>query len=695
MFSFISKYRVLLFTGIGTWLIYVAHNFSVAYRLQANPELVLLHEGLNDLTLFVFYLANILMVRQIAHNQKGRNPADMLWNVVLTGITGAVSIRIAMFFTAPYEGTPFELFTHPFLDALRMYVFVLFLFAAIYTFKRFIFFINSKQKNYLWQTFEFLMVLGLLMVFENPFYFISEWIKMLLLILTLILILYFCTYIRWVGYLSFTQKLNTIGMLLLNIVMITAFSYVEDLFSYSISSLIHEFFFYKYFLIGQAALFILIYSAFSILVLIFNLPTSSVYEQTRTDLESIQKIHKSILPGQAKEGSLRTLLEAIMLSSGAQHGWVELEGESTPGIISGIEVSEIEDLQQNINLRKYVLDTHKPYQIQDINRFFRLNRWDRRFRSMLILPIQTRFADLGAVFIVRDIPNGFNEDNIEVLQSFANQAALALENLTLTEKSIEIERFQEQLAIARQMQEKLYPKAFPTCIDLDIYAHNKQSEAVGGDYYDILNTHDGIYKVVVGDVSGKGTTAAFYMAEVKGMFQALARTNLAPDTVIINMNEGLAQCMDKGSFLTLTCMEINMNTNMARIVRAGHCPTLYYSALQQEWIWLNQGGIALGVIRNDSFPNYVVMEDVPLHPGDQFVLFTDGIVEARNDAGDEFGYERLKNILKEYIHASAAEDGKSIIKHIESFSGGYIEDDYTLMLIRINGKETIDTHSRI
>lgn len=683
MFSFISKYRVLLFTGIGTWLIYVAHNFSIAYRLQANPELILLQEGLSDLTLFVFYLANILMVRQIMNDQKGRNPADMLWNVVLTGIAGAVAIRSAMFFTAPYEGTYLELFTHPFLDALRMYVFVLFLFTAIYTFKRFIFFINSKQKNTLWQVFELLMILGLLMVFENPFYIISDYVKTTLLLLTLGLILYFCTYIRWVGYLTFKQKLNTIGMLFLNIIMLTAFSYVEDLFSYSISSLIHEFFFYKYYLIGQAALFILIYSLFSILVLVFNLPTSSVYEQTRTDLASIQKIHKSILPGQAKEGSLRTLLEAIMLSSGATLGWVELEGESTPGIMSGITPAEILELEQSINFRKYALDTQKPYQIQDFNRFFRLKRRDSRFRSMLILPIQTRFADLGAVFVIRDIPNGFNDDNIEVLQSFANQAALALENLTLTEKSIEIERFQEQLAIARHMQEKLYPKAFPQSLDMDIYAHNKQSEAVGGDYYDILNTDDGVYKVVVGDVSGKGTTAAFYMAEVKGMFQSLARTQLAPDEMVMNINEGLAQCLDVGSFLTLTSMEINMHTKTARIVRAGHCPTLYYCAQKDTWHWLDKGGIALGVIRNATFSNHLVMEEVEVHPGDQFVLFTDGIAEARNDAGDEFGYERIKEEVIRYSFESAADAGKAIINCIEDFSGGYIEDDYTLMIIRL------------
>jgi len=683
LLSFIARYRILLFTAIGTWLIYVAHNLSVAYRLQANPELALLNEGLKDLILFMFFLANILVIRQIIGELKQRNPAQLLWYVLITGLTGLLILMVTGKILARYDGTPAELFTHPFLEALELYVLLIFLFSAIYTFRKFIFFIRNKSKYKFWQLFEFLLLLGLILVFENPFVFISEWIKAILLLASLVLMLYFCTYIRWVGYLSLRQKLNTIFRLFLCVFLLFVFSYKEDLFSYSFRSLIHEFFFYNYFMLGQVALFIAIYSIYSILVLAFNLPTSSVYEQTRSDLESFQKIQRSILPGQAKEGTLRTLLEAVMLSSEAQYGWVELDSNQEYVLSSGLLSTEVDAIKQNLNLRRYVLELRRPYNIPDLFRFNRLKVGDKRFRSLIVLPIQTRFTSHGALFVLKDIPVGFNEENLQVLQSFADQAALALENITLTEKSIEIERFQEQLAIARQMQEKLYPLSFPSHPDLEVFAMNQQAEAVGGDYYDIICLSPGKYCIVIGDVSGKGTTAAFYMAEMKGMFQVLARTDISPKAFITTVNLGLAQCLDKGSFITLTYLILDINTGKSEMIRAGHCPTLFYSAKNQSLEWLKEGGPALGVFRDSQFDQHINSEALNIEAGDRFILYTDGILEARNDKGEEYGYDRLKTIVQSGIQMPPKELSEMIIEHVKLFSGGYIEDDFTLMIMEV------------
>lgn len=653
--------------------------------MQTNPELVMLHEGFGDMILFIFFLSNILLVRQVVQDGRDRNPEYLLRLVLYTGFTGILAVFLARWYLAPYENTPQELFTQPFLHSVILLALIIFLFTGIYTFKKFIFYTGSRVRPILWFFFELLLGAGLLIVFENPFYFISEWIKVSLLVLSLGLIAYFSVFTRWVAYLTLRQKLNSILLLAMTVVILFLLIYEEGLFTYNLSSMIHEFFFYRYFLLGVAALFIASYALFSILVLVFNLPTGFVFEKTRKDLVSIQKIQQSILPGLAQEGAARTLLEAAMLSSNSSAGWIEMEGENEPLICHGINAKESSSLKQDVNLRKLVLEKREVWQIQDLLKDHPLNFLNRKFRSLLVIPIQTRFANLGSLFLVQDIPSGFSEENIFVLKSFADQAALALENIILTEKSLEIERYREQLAIARQMQEKLYPAHFPDSEYIRVFARNQQAESVGGDYYDILNTGEGVYKIIIGDVSGKGTTAAFYMAQVKGMFQSLARTTADPVRFLTLINQAISTCMDKGSFITLTYIHLDLNTGKAWIARAGHCPALYYSSAEKKPLWLIEGGLALGVIRDASFTNHIKTQEISVQPGDRLFLFTDGIVEARDDQGEEFEYERFMTAAQAGIQLNPEELSQKIIQEVQDFSGGFIEDDYTLMILDITG----------
>lgn len=653
--------------------------------MQANPEMVLIHEGFGDMILFMFFLTNILLVRRVVYDGKDRNPEHMLRIVLYTGAVGILAVFFSRWYLSPYRNTEQELITLPVLHAITLLALHIFVFTGIYTFKKFIFYTGSRVRPALWTIFEIFLGAGLLIVFENPFYFISEWIKVGLLIISLGIIAYFSVFTRWVAYLTLRQKLNSIFYLGMTVVVLVMLMYEEGVFTYDLSSLIHEYFFYRYFLMGVAALFIASYSIFSILVLIFNLPTGFVFEKTRKDLVSIQKIQQSILPGLAQEGAARTLLEAAILSSNSSAGWIEMEGEMEPLICHGIEEKDTHSLKQDVNLRKLVLNKREVWQNQDLNRNHLLSFKGRKYRSLVVLPIQTRFTNIGALFLVQNISFGFSEDNIFVLKSFADQAALALENIALNEKSLEIERYREQLAIARQMQQKLYPTRFPDSPYIRVFARNQQAESVGGDYYDILRTGEGVYKIIIGDVSGKGTTAAFYMAQVKGMFQSLARTTADPIRFITLINQAISSCMDKGSFITLTYIQLDLTIGKAWIARAGHCPTLFYSGKEKKSVWLIEGGLALGVIREEGFLEHIKTQEISVQTGDRLILFTDGIVEARDDQGDEFDYERLMNAVQTGIQLSPEELSQNIIQEVQHFSGGVIEDDYTLMIIDITG----------
>jgi phosphoserine phosphatase RsbU/P len=685
LIDFLYRYKYYLLAGLGSWLLFVAQQLSIAYRMQANPEMVLIHEGFGDMILFMFFLTNILLVRRVVHDGKDRNPEHLLRIVLYTGAIGIGAVFFSRWYLSPYQNTEQELITLPVLHAITLLALHIFVFTGIYTFKKFIFYTGSRVRTGLWTIFEVFLGAGLLIVFENPFYFISEWIKVGLLIISLGIIAYFSVFTRWVAYLTLKQKLNSIFLLGMTVVILFLLMYEEGVFTYDLSSLIHEYFFYRYFLMGVAALFIASYSLFSILVLIFNLPTGFVFEKTRKDLVSIQKIQQSILPGLAQEGAARTLLEAAILSSNSSAGWIEMEGEKDSFICHGIQENDTHPLKQDVNLRKLVLDKREIWQNQDLTKNQPFSFKKRKYRSLIVLPIQTRFANIGALFLVQDIPFGFSEDNIFVLKSFADQAALALENISLTEKSLEIERYREQLAIARQMQQKLYPTQFPDSPYIRVFARNQQAESVGGDYYDILRTGEGIYKIIIGDVSGKGTTAAFYMAQVKGMFQSLARTKADPVRFITLINQAISTCMDKGSFITLTYIELDLTIGKAWIARAGHCPTLFYSGQEKKSLWLIEGGLALGVVREEGFSQHIKTQEISVQPGDRLMLFTDGIVEARDEKGEEFDYERFMSAAQNGIRLSPEDLSQSIIQEVQDFSGGVIEDDYTLMIIDITG----------
>ena len=172
---------------------------------------------------------------------------------------------------------------------------------------------------------------------------------------------------------------------------------------------------------------------------------------------------------------------------------------------------------------------------------------------------------------------------------------------------------------------------------------SQDAAEIGGDYYDVVHTAEDIYKVALGDVSGKGTTAAFYMAETKGIFQALTHLDMTVSEFIISANRALAQCFSKGSFMTLTYLHIDMKNKMVELLRAGHCPTLYYSAGTDKLNSLSTGSIGLGIIRDETFKDYLTETDkFNFESGDLLILFTDGIIEARNPAKEEFGMDQAK-----------------------------------------------------
>jgi serine phosphatase RsbU (regulator of sigma subunit) len=249
----------------------------------------------------------------------------------------------------------------------------------------------------------------------------------------------------------------------------------------------------------------------------------------------------------------------------------------------------------------------------------------------------------------------------------------------------EKERLEEELRIARQIQMSLLPAqgAF-TLPGLRVAALCLPAAEVGGDYYDLLPLSDTRMGVLVADVSGKGTSAALYMAELKGLVLSLSRIYDSPARLLAEANRILSANMDARSFITMTYAVVDTARRTMRHARAGHNPILHFEAATGKTHVLTPPGLGLGIDRGPRFEQVLEEVEVPLASGDLFLFFTDGLSEAMNTRSELFGEGRLRAILEQSSTFSGEELKDRILAEIRAFVGEAAQhDDMTLVLLKV------------
>ena len=578
---------------------------------------------------------------------------------------------------------------------VNLYALIIFYLSAIFIFKRFVLYQKTQNKLLGWQFFLAILGLGTLFPLLQPLLQVSPWtyLPSFLLFVFLVVSIYLGTSVRWVSYLNFNQKLRSLGLFsLVVIVSITCFSVMlrfpgemETVFA---TDGIREVFedisrvsFIYYIIIFPA-----IYCGFSILVLFFNLPTSSIFELNSLKIVSVQKINQAIQSNLDFTDITNSLLDASLMASNAKAGWLEMisEDTGTPQIKNNKRISteEITELKQGHDITGQVLRDKQHILIRNTRRHKSFKSSGSRMRTLLAVPISSNNHEYGALFVVNELTNSFEDETIQSIKAFSEQAGMALENAQLVQESIEMERYQEQLKIAKDVQSQLLPSDLPVSEHIEFVAISETADEVGGDYFDIVE-HKGIFRVAIGDVSGKGTTAAFYMAETKGIFHALTQMELNTLDFIEAANSALSHCMQKGFFMSLTYLQIDVEKQAIELLRAGHCPSFFYSCKEEKLTMLTEGTIGLGIVRNSSFKNYLQEPQcLPYESGDMLILYTDGIVESRNDTGEEFGFKRLADLIEEHTDCNASELADNIVSATRSFSAQNLNDDYTVLVIK-------------
>jgi sigma-B regulation protein RsbU (phosphoserine phosphatase) len=254
----------------------------------------------------------------------------------------------------------------------------------------------------------------------------------------------------------------------------------------------------------------------------------------------------------------------------------------------------------------------------------------------------------------------------------------------LMRESAEKERLEEELRIARRIQMSLLPQDTVTVPGVRVAALCLPAAEVGGDYYDLLPLSDTRMGVLVADVSGKGTSAALYMAELKGLVLSLSRIYDSPARLLGEANRILSANMDARSFITMTYAVVDTAAGHLRFARAGHNPLIQLERSTGRSRVLAPRGMGLGMDAGERFEQVLEEAEVPLRSGDVFVLFTDGLSEAMNERAELFGEGRLRELIEKSDGAGTEGIKDSILAGVRGFVGGApAHDDMTLVVLEV------------
>ena len=309
-------------------------------------------------------------------------------------------------------------------------------------------------------------------------------------------------------------------------------------------------------------------------------------------------------------------------------------------------------------------------------------------RSLIIAPIMFRRDVLGVLAVANPADERpFNDMDLSLVQSLAEQAALALHNVELMRMQIEKTRIDFDLAVASSVQGLLLPRSFPNNAALEMDALYKPAQQVGGDFYDVFPLSGQRVGVAVADVSGKGVPASLLMAICQTNLRHFARLVDSPAEVLRRVNREMAGEVPERMYITMVYAIIDTEKDEVTLARSGHeLPLLLHRESATGHLSVEpvgSEGMAVGMVSPDIFDRVITDKSVPFHAGDVFVLYTDGVTEALSAEGAEFSTARLADALK-YLHQhSPAEMNQGILASVESFAGaGTPRDDITIVSVR-------------
>jgi phosphoserine phosphatase RsbU/P len=303
------------------------------------------------------------------------------------------------------------------------------------------------------------------------------------------------------------------------------------------------------------------------------------------------------------------------------------------------------------------------------------------FRGHWVIPLLAEGSAIGALAVDMRRPQPAADDDIRLLQLMATQAALALETARLQEESLRQERLAEQMEVARQIQESLLPDDAPEVPGWDFAATYRPAQAVGGDFYDYFYLPGPPLRmgVVIADVADKGVPAALYMALSRTVIRTSALGGRRPAAVLTRANSIIREDSKSDMFLTACYATFDLSSGRMVISNAGHNRPFLWRANNGKGSEVKTHGIVLGAFEEITLEEREAVLDL----GDAVLLYSDGVTDATNGQGKNFGEERLLQVVVENAEHGAHALIEAILTAIDEFTGGNAQyDDMTLVAIR-------------
>jgi phosphoserine phosphatase RsbU/P len=298
---------------------------------------------------------------------------------------------------------------------------------------------------------------------------------------------------------------------------------------------------------------------------------------------------------------------------------------------------------------------------------------DFKIRSMMCAPLITGEGDaLGVIQIdTNDRRKWFNREDLDVLAGVACQAAFAVENAQLHDMAMREQAMRRELAVAHEVQRGFLPSESPQLPDYDFFEFYEPASALGGDYYDYVKMPGGRLAVVLGDVSGKGISASLLMAKLSAEARFCLISEATPAAAIGRLNRIFCGSGWEDRFVTLVLAVLDPSDNKVTLVNAGHMPPiLRHRKNAVEPLGEEISNLPLGVDHDTRYEQGVY----PLSAGDSLTLYTDGITEAMNAAGDLYGQDRLmKQLASEVAGVNAL--GRQLLDDVKKFVGNRSQSD--------------------
>ncbi len=306
--------------------------------------------------------------------------------------------------------------------------------------------------------------------------------------------------------------------------------------------------------------------------------------------------------------------------------------------------------------------------------------------SIICAPIQTSKTCYGTIIIINKTDGSdYNKDDQEMLEMLLSFVAVAIENSILMKERLERQKIEQEMLIAKQIQETILPQDIDCIEGAEIGAVYFPARDVGGDFYDVVKLEGNKFVIIMGDVSNKGVPAALVMSATSAIIKSTLKQNndisiaeLAETTNVLLSNEIIKE---REMFVTLFFCKFDFDEMKITFCNAGHLPGLFYDNTEHKIIELAVGGPIIG-----QFPEIKYKQgEQPFKKGDRLFLFTDGLTEAADDTGQLFGRERAEQVFSIEYHLPPKEFCLKVKEWIDNFTEGCAEDmvdDFTILQVK-------------